>query len=68
MHYQVAKQQGCECQKCCCSDWIGRVCLWLLMCPSGLAMKKNWQNRRRAAGLPYDKPNMVMSYSVQVCP
>eukprot|EP00775_Hariotina_reticulata_P004515 gene4515-4768_t len=34
---------------------------------AGLAMKKNWQNRRKAAGLPYDKPNMVMAYSVQVC-
>lgn len=30
-------------------------------------MKKNWQARRKAAGLPCDKPNMVMSYSVQVC-
>jgi glutamate decarboxylase len=30
-------------------------------------MKKNWQARRRAAGLSCDKPNMVMSYSVQVC-
>jgi hypothetical protein len=29
-------------------------------------MKKNWQKRRRAAGLPSDKPNLVMSYSVQV--
>ena len=29
-------------------------------------MKKNWQKRRRAAGLPCDRPNLVMSYSVQV--
>ncbi|KAF6262278.1 pyridoxal phosphate-dependent transferase [Scenedesmus sp. NREL 46B-D3] len=34
---------------------------------AGLAMKKKWQARRRAAGLPTDKPNMVMSYAVQVC-
>jgi glutamate decarboxylase len=34
---------------------------------AGLAMKKKWQARRRAAGLPTDKPNMVMSYTVQVC-
>jgi glutamate decarboxylase len=33
---------------------------------AGLAMKKKWQQRRRAAGLPTDKPNMVMSYAVQV--
>jgi glutamate/tyrosine decarboxylase-like PLP-dependent enzyme len=33
---------------------------------AGLAMKKNWQSRRKAAGLPYDKPNIVMAYSVQV--
>src|SRR3979411_3073164 len=31
-----------------------------------LAMKKRWQNARKAAGKPWDKPNIVMSYSVQV--
>jgi hypothetical protein len=30
-------------------------------------MKKRWQARRRAAGLPTDKPNIVMSSAVQVC-
>jgi len=43
-------------------------CLPVVACVfSGLAMKKNWQNHRRAAGLPHDRPNLVMSYSVQVC-
>ncbi|TKA72413.1 hypothetical protein B0A49_02428 [Cryomyces minteri] len=32
-----------------------------------LAMKKRWQNKRRAAGKPYDKPNIVMNSAVQVC-
>lgn len=32
-----------------------------------LAMKKRWQNQRKAAGKPYDKPNLVMSSAVQVC-
>jgi glutamate decarboxylase len=32
-----------------------------------LAMKKRWQNKRKAAGKPYDKPNIVMSSAVQVC-
>jgi hypothetical protein len=31
-----------------------------------LAMKKRWQNQRKAAGKP-DKPNIVMSSAVQVC-
>ena len=26
----------------------------------GLALKVNWRNRRKAAGLPFDKPNIVM--------
>lgn len=34
---------------------------------AGLAMKKKWMARRKAAGLPYDKPNMVMCASVQCC-
>ncbi|OAA57609.1 glutamate decarboxylase [Niveomyces insectorum RCEF 264] len=32
-----------------------------------LAMKRRWKNQRVAAGLPYDKPNIVMSSAVQVC-
>jgi glutamate decarboxylase len=32
-----------------------------------LAMKKRWQNLRKAAGKPWDKPNIVMSSAVQVC-
>ena len=32
-----------------------------------LAMKKRWQNQRKAAGKPYDKPNIVMNSAVQVC-
>ncbi len=27
----------------------------------GLAMKKAWQAKRKAAGKPYDKPNLVSS-------
>ncbi|KAI9795282.1 MAG: hypothetical protein M1833_007254 [Piccolia ochrophora] len=34
---------------------------------STLAMKKRWQNRRKAEGKPYDKPNIIMSSAVQVC-
>jgi glutamate decarboxylase len=33
----------------------------------GLAMKRRWQQRRRAEGLPTDRPNMVMGINVQVC-
>jgi glutamate decarboxylase len=32
-----------------------------------LAMKKLWQNKRKAEGKPYDKPNMIMNSAVQVC-
>ncbi|KAK2023395.1 glutamate decarboxylase [Colletotrichum zoysiae] len=32
-----------------------------------LAMKRRWRNARRAAGLPADRPNIVMSSAVQVC-
>ncbi|KAH8812082.1 pyridoxal phosphate-dependent transferase [Xylogone sp. PMI_703] len=32
-----------------------------------LAMKKRWQNARKAAGKPFDKPNIIMSSAVQVC-
>jgi len=33
----------------------------------GLALKRRWQNARRAAGKPVDRPNLVMSSAVQVC-
>ncbi|KAL5115499.1 hypothetical protein ACEQ8H_006640 [Pleosporales sp. CAS-2024a] len=32
-----------------------------------LSMKKLWQNKRKADGKPYDKPNMIMNSAVQVC-
>jgi glutamate decarboxylase len=31
-----------------------------------LAMKKRWQNQRKAAGKPWDRPNIVMNSAVQV--
>ncbi|MBV8445312.1 MAG: glutamate decarboxylase [Candidatus Dormibacteraeota bacterium] len=34
---------------------------------AGLAMKWHWRARRQAAGLPSDKPNLVMGANVQVC-
>ncbi|SFR29882.1 glutamate decarboxylase [Lentzea waywayandensis] len=34
---------------------------------AGLAMKRRWQHRRRAASLPVDRPNIVMGINVQVC-
>ena len=33
----------------------------------GLALKRRWQEARRAAGKPTDRPNLVMSSTVQVC-
>lgn len=33
---------------------------------AGLAFKRNWQNRRKAEGKPYDKPNIVTGANVQV--
>jgi glutamate decarboxylase len=33
----------------------------------GLALKRSWQQRRRAEGKPDDAPNMVMGINVQVC-
>ena len=33
---------------------------------AGLAMKKAWVERRKKAGKPYNKPNLVMGYNVQV--
>ncbi|CAI0627150.1 unnamed protein product [Linum tenue] len=34
---------------------------------AGLAFKRKWQNKRRAAGLPTDSPNIVTGANVQVC-
>ncbi|WP_290724915.1 glutamate decarboxylase [Gordonia sp. w5E2] len=33
----------------------------------GLALKRRWQDARKAAGKPFDKPNLVLSSAVQVC-
>jgi glutamate decarboxylase len=33
----------------------------------GLALKRRWQEARRAAGKPADRPNIVMGINVQVC-
>jgi glutamate decarboxylase len=32
-----------------------------------LAMKKKWANRQKAAGKPFDRPNLIMNSAVQVC-
>lgn len=34
---------------------------------AGLAMKRRWQTRRRAAGHSTDSPNLVMGHNTQVC-
>lgn len=34
---------------------------------AGLAAKRKWQIRRKAAGKPFDKPNLVTGANVQVC-
>jgi glutamate decarboxylase len=34
---------------------------------AGMALKWRWRARREAAGLPADKPNLVMGANVQVC-
>jgi len=34
---------------------------------AGLAMKFRWRAQRRAAGLPADRPNVVMGTNVQIC-
>jgi glutamate decarboxylase len=34
---------------------------------AGLAMKRRWQNRRRAEGRSTDRPNIVMGINVQIC-
>ena len=33
----------------------------------GLALKRRWRARRRAAGRPADRPNLVMGVNVQIC-
>jgi glutamate decarboxylase len=33
----------------------------------GLALKRRWQHKRRAEGLPTDRPNIVMGVNVQIC-
>ena len=33
----------------------------------GLALKRLWQQRRKAAGKPADRPNIVMGINVQIC-
>ncbi|KAH6808038.1 glutamate decarboxylase [Perilla frutescens var. frutescens] len=34
---------------------------------AGLAFKRRWQNKKKQAGKPYDKPNIVTGANVQVC-
>jgi glutamate decarboxylase len=34
---------------------------------AGMAMKRRWQQARRAAGKPTDRPNIVMGINVQIC-
>ncbi|GAB4848160.1 Glutamate decarboxylase 4 [Ancistrocladus abbreviatus] len=34
---------------------------------AGLAFKKKWQNKMKARGKPFDKPNIVTGANVQVC-
>ncbi|XP_057975836.1 glutamate decarboxylase-like [Malania oleifera] len=34
---------------------------------AGLALKRKWQQKRKSAGKPYDKPNIVAGANVQVC-
>ncbi|KAM0952851.1 putative glutamate decarboxylase [Dioscorea sansibarensis] len=34
---------------------------------AGLACKKKWQNKRKAEGKSYDKPNIVTGANIQVC-
>jgi glutamate decarboxylase len=34
---------------------------------AGLAMKRRWRHRRKAAGKPTDRPNIVMGINVQIC-
>ena len=34
---------------------------------AGLAFKRKWQNKRKAEGKPYEKPNIVTGANVQAC-
>ena len=34
---------------------------------AGMALKRRWRKRQEAAGMPSDKPNIVMGSNVQVC-
>uniref|UniRef100_A0A453IJC0 Glutamate decarboxylase n=1 Tax=Aegilops tauschii subsp. strangulata TaxID=200361 RepID=A0A453IJC0_AEGTS len=34
---------------------------------AGLAFKRRWQNKRKAEGKPFDKPNIITGANVQVC-
>ncbi|WCJ21828.1 glutamate decarboxylase [Euphorbia peplus] len=34
---------------------------------AGLALKRKWQNKRKADGKPFDRPNIVTGANVQVC-
>ena len=34
---------------------------------AGLAFKRKWQNKHKAKGKPYDKPNIVIGTNVQMC-
>lgn len=52
------------------SRYVSRHMLHYLLVLTGvqvLAAKRRWQNLRKAAGKPYDKPNIVMNAAVQVC-
>jgi glutamate decarboxylase len=33
---------------------------------AGLAFKRRWQNKRKAEGKPFDKPNIITGANVQV--
>ena len=35
---------------------------------AGLAFKRKWQQKRKAEGKPFDKPNIVAGANVQVIP
>ena len=61
----LADLYNCPCPP---QDAVGAACIGSseAIMLAGLALKKNWQARRKAAGLSTDKPNMVMAYSVQV--
>jgi glutamate decarboxylase len=34
---------------------------------AGLAFKRRWQNKRKASGKPFDRPNIITGANVQVC-